>query len=101
MHFQDVEKNLIVLAAQSEIDKTRELIHNQPAHKLPASIRPNHMTTWVLPLVFVVVGSYAAIVWVISQPTIDIVVFGSVFCLAAVCSILLGIFISKRGRPTE
>lgn len=99
--FQDVEKNLIVLATQSEIDETRELIHNQPAHKPPASCRPNHMTTWIILLVFVVVGSYAATVWTISQATIDVVVFGLVFCFAAVCSALLGMFISKKSRPTE
>jgi hypothetical protein len=99
--FQDIEKNLIVLATRSEVDKTRELIHNQPAQKLPTSLRPNHITTWILLLVFAVVGSYTAIVWVVSQPTINVVVFGSVFCLAATCSVLLGIFISKRSRPAE
>ncbi len=94
--FQDVEKNLVVLATNSEIDKTRDLIHNQPEPKPTRKLRLNHMASWILLLVFVVVGSYAAIIWVLTQPTIDLVVFGSAFCIAAACSILLGIFVAKR-----
>ena len=31
--FQDVEKNVVILATDSEIDKTRNLIHTQPEPK--------------------------------------------------------------------
>jgi hypothetical protein len=94
--FQDVEKNLVILTTNSEIGKTRDLIHTQPEPKPTPRLRLNHMTSWILLLVFVVAGSYAAIIWILTQPTIDLVVFGSAFCIAAVCSILLGIFISRR-----
>jgi hypothetical protein len=94
--FQDVEKNLVVLAEKSEIDKTRDLIRTQPSLKPALQLRSNHMTSWILLLIFVVICSYATIIWVLSQPTIDLTIFGSVFCIATVCSILLGIFISKR-----
>jgi hypothetical protein len=95
--FQDVEKNLVVLAANSEIGKTRNLIHTQPDSTPASRLRPNHMTSWILLLVFVVVGSFATVVWVLNQPAIDLVVFGSAFCVASICSILLGIVISRRG----
>jgi hypothetical protein len=94
--FQDVEKNLVILATNSEIDKTRNLIHIQPEPTPTSGFRPNHMTSWILLLVFVVAGSYAAIIWILTRPKIDLVVFGSAFCIAAVCSILLGIFVSRR-----
>jgi hypothetical protein len=94
--FQDVEKNLVILATDSEISKTRNLIHNQPEPKPTPGLRPNHVTNWILLLVLATAGSYATIIWVLNQPTIDLVIFGSVFCVATICSALLGIFISKR-----
>jgi hypothetical protein len=94
--FQDVEKNLVILATNSEIDKTRDLIHTQPEPKPTPRLPLDHMTIWILLLVFVMAGSCAAIIWILIQPTINLVVFGSAFCIAAVCSILLGIFVSRR-----
>jgi len=99
--FQDIEKNLIVLAAKSEIDKTMDLIHTQPCPKSAPVLRPYHMASWTLPLIFLVISSYATIIWVLSQSTINPIIFGSAFCVAAVCSTLLAVFISKRKQPTE
>lgn len=95
--FQDVEKNLVVLATKSDIDKALNLSRSQQSVNKPTSVpRPSSMTNRILLLVFVVIGSFATIMWVLSQPTINLIIFGSVFCLAAACSILLAIFISKR-----
>jgi hypothetical protein len=94
--FQDVEKNLVILATNSEIGKTRELIYTQPGPKPTTRLRPSHMTSLILLLVSVMAGSYAGIIWILTQPTIDLLVFGSAFCIAAVSSILLGIFVSRR-----
>lgn len=95
--FQDVEKNLVILATDSEIDKMRNLIHNQPEPKPSArALRPSHMTIWTLLLAFLVAGSYATIIWILTQSKIDLVFFGSAFCVAAICSVLLGIFVSRR-----
>jgi hypothetical protein len=94
--FQDVEKNLIVLAAKSEIDKARDSIRTQPKPKPTLGLRPNYMTSWILLLVLVIAGSYATIIWVLNQPTTDLIIFGLAFCIATICSVLLGILISKR-----
>jgi len=95
--FQDVEKNLVILATDSEIDKTRKLIHNQPEPKpLAQALRPSHMMIWTLLLAFLVAGSYATIIWTLTQSKINLVLFGSAFCVAAICSVLLGIFVSRR-----
>jgi len=94
--FQDVEKNLVILATDSEINKMRNSIHTQLELKPSVGLPPSHMTRWILLLASVVAGSYAAIIWILTQPTINLVVFGSAFGIAAVCSILLGIFVSRR-----
>ena len=99
--FQDVEKNLVILATKSEIDKTQDLIHAQPCLKPTPVLRPNLVTSWILLLVFVVIGSYATIIWDLSQPTINLIIFSLAFCVAAVCSILLATLISKRKQPME
>ena len=94
--FQDVEKNQIVLAAKSEIDEAHDLICRQQKSILSPSCRSNHMTSWILVLAFVVASSYATIIWVLSQPNIDLIIFGSVFCIATIGSVCLGTCISKR-----
>ena len=95
--FQDVEKNLVILATDSEINKMRNLIHNQPEPTPSArALRPSHITSWILLLAFLVAGSYATILWILTQSKIDLVLFGSAFCIAAICSTLLGIFVSRR-----
>jgi hypothetical protein len=94
--FQDVEKNTVILATRPEMDKAQDLIRTQPKLKTTRRLQLNHMTSWILLMVFVVAGSYAAILWVLTQPTINLVFFASAFCIAAVCSALLGILVSRR-----
>lgn len=95
--FQDVEKELIVLAAKPEIDKTIGLIHTQPNPKPPMiALRRINVTKWILLLLFAVIGSYTMIIWVVSQPTVNILIFGSAFCVAAMCSVLLATLIAKK-----
>lgn len=93
--FQDVEKNLIVLAAKPEIDKALNLINTKP--KLTSASYPvkYRMTSSILLLVFATVGFYATALWALVQTPINLVIFGSFFCVSVVCSILLGMFISK------
>jgi hypothetical protein len=94
--FQDVEKNRVILATDPEINKTRNLIHARPEPKPSLAYRPSHLRSLILLLAFVVAGSYATIIWLLIQPQIDLVFFGSAFCVAAICSVLLGILVSRK-----
>jgi len=94
--FQDVEKNLVVLATEAEVKKTLDIARTTPVTEHIPKPKPNHTTAKILLLIVVVMASYATILWTITQPTINPVIFALAFCIAAACSIFLGIFISRR-----
>jgi hypothetical protein len=98
--FLDVEKSQVVLATKPEIDKALNLISTQPEliHTPDTNTKPKKylMTSLILLLTFVTAGSIAVTIWTLAQTTINLFVFGSFFCVAVACSILLGIVISKK-----
>jgi hypothetical protein len=97
--FLDVEKNQIVLATKAEVENTRGLIHSQSSKANEAVARPKRTTNinaGILLLIFVTVVSYSAIIWTLTLPAVDLVVFASASCAAIACSMLLGILISRR-----
>lgn len=94
--FQDVEKNIIAFATNSDVDKTLELIHTQPTLKSISANQPAHMTIWIPILILLVIGSYGTIIWFLSQAIINLIMFGLAFSVAAISSILLGILISRK-----
>ncbi len=94
--FQDVEKNQVAFATNSDIDRTLELIHNRPINKIAPGHRPTRVTIWILTLTLVAIGSYATIIWVLSQAFINLIIFVLAFIIAAISSVLLGILISRR-----
>jgi hypothetical protein len=96
--FQDVEKNLVILATNSEIDKTLQLIDTKSDSKPALTLRPSLPKSWIPMLVFIIIGSYTAIIWDLNQTTTNLIVFGLAFCVASACSILLATVISKRSR---
>ncbi len=98
--FQDVEKNQIILATQSEIQQTLDSVYSRRSPDSVSIPRSSYAIPKIGILVFAIIISYAAILWALIQATIDPVIFVSAFCVATVCSILLGVTISRR-KPRE
>jgi len=94
--FQDVEKNIIVLATEAEVKKTLGTSRTTPSIEYIPKPKPNHATAKILLLIVVVIVSYATILWTLTQPTINPIIFVLSFSIAAACSILLGMFISRK-----
>lgn len=96
--FQDVEKNLIVLATEAEVKQALDKVHSSPTPETTpkTKLKTTYFAPKIVSLIAVIVLSYAAILWAITQSTINAVVFVLAFTLAAACSILLGVFISKK-----
>jgi len=94
--FQDVDKNQIILATESDIKQTLDLVHSQPSpNRLPMP-KPSYALAKIWILISAIIISYGTILWTLTQPTINLVVFVSAFCIATICSILLGVAISRR-----
>jgi len=92
--FQDVDKNLIVLATDKQIKETQNLLYailsQQETYKPKLSIIK--AKTGIL--AFIVVASYMAILWALIQPVINPIIFVPAFSIAVACSILLGKILS-------
>ena len=98
--FQDVDKNIVVLATEAEVKQTFDEVHSSP-NSGPApkmKLKPAYFAPKIVSLTIAIILSYAAILWAITQPSINLVIFVLAFALAAVCSILVGALISQKNR---
>lgn len=94
--FQDVDKAQIILATESDRKRTLDLVHSRPSSHSTSMPRPSYASAKIWILISAIIISYGAILWALTQPTINIIIFISAFCIATLCSILLGITVSRR-----
>lgn len=87
--FQDVDKNFVILVTDQQIkqmqSQLQSMVRQQRAPIAKLSI-----------LAFIVVVSYAAILWDFMQPTINPIIFAPAFSIAVTCSIMLGKILSRE-----
>ena len=97
--FQDVDKNLIVLATDDQMKQTRNLLQSKPSLQpsQPTSItKPDYTKTKILALILIVVLSYAIVMWNLTQSSVNLIVLVPAFCLAVACSLLLGKLLAQK-----
>lgn len=93
--FQDVDKNLITLATDQQIEQTQNLLHSLLSQQQKPRAASN-LKSKIFVLVFVIVASYAAILWDFMQPALNPIIFVSAFSSAVVCSLMLGKTLSQE-----
>ncbi len=93
--FQDAEKNLVVLATDEQIKQTQSLLQSVLSTQEAPIAQQNSIKTKIGMLVSIVVASYLAILWALTQPTIEPIIFVPAFCIAMACSLMLGKMLSK------
>jgi len=94
--FQDIDKNLVILATDDQIKQTRNLLHAKPSPQRIPTIKPNYLKTKIWTLILVVILSYAILMWTIAQPTINLIILIPTFITATACSILLGKLLAQK-----
>lgn len=87
--FQDVDKNLIILATDQQIKGVQNLLHSVLSQER-SPVKLTNLKTKICILVFVVVASYTVILWDLMQPSISPIIFISAFSIAVACSLMLG-----------
>ena len=93
--FQDVEKNLIILATDQQTEQMQNLLHSSLSQQeKPRAV--SNLKSKIFVLVFVVVASYAAILWDLTQLTVNPIIFVSAFSIAVACSLMLGKILSQE-----
>jgi len=92
--FQDVDKNLVILATDQQIKRMQDLIHSSLSQQeKPEAI--SNLKSKIFLLVFAVVASYAAILWDLMQLAVNPIIFVSAFSIAVACSLMLGKILSQ------
>lgn len=93
--FQDVDKNLIILATDQQIEQTQGLLHSLLSQQeRPRAI--SNLKSKIFVLVFVIVASYIAILWDLMQLALNPIIFVSAFSIAVACSLMLGKILSQE-----
>lgn len=95
--FRDVDKNVIVLATDEQIKQMQDLLHSSLSREEEEHrAKLGGIKSKIAALVFVIVASYAAILWDLTQLTIDPIIFVSAFSIAVACSLMLGKILSQE-----
>jgi hypothetical protein len=94
--FQDVEKNLVTLATNQQIEESKNALHSILSQRGPFDVGLRSIVSVeIFALAFVIVVSYVVGVWALMQPVINPIVFISASIVAVLCSVALGKMLSK------
>jgi len=93
--FQDVDKNLVILATEQEIKQAQDLLQSMLSQQKMPTHKLSKINVKACILVSIVLASYAAIVWDLTQPIINPVIFIPAFSIAVACSLMLGKTLSQ------
>jgi len=96
--FQDVDKNLVILATDDQIKQTRNLLHAKPSPQRMPTIKPNYLKTKIGALIIIVILSYATVMWTLAQPAVNLVILIPAFTIGAACSLLLGKQLAQKQK---
>ena len=94
--FQDTDKNLVILATDQQIKQTQNLLHSILSQQETPTAKLSNIKTKICILVFIVAASYTAVLWALTQPTIDPIIFVPAFSIAVAGSLMLGKILSQQ-----
>jgi len=94
--FQDVDKNLVYLVTDQQIEQMQNLLHSILGQRETPRGRLSNLKIKICILVFVIIASYGAILWGLMQPAINSIIFVFAFSVAVACSIMLGKILSHK-----
>ena len=88
--FIDIDKNPVILATPQQIEQTQNLLHSVPSPQNMPTAKPSYIKAKILILAFIMVISYAVVLWSLLQPIIKPIIFMPAFSIAVACSLILG-----------
>jgi len=94
--FQDTDKNLVILATDQQIKQMQNLLDSILSQQETPTAKPSNIKIKIFISVFMVVASYTAILWALTQPTINPFIFVPAFSIAVAFSLMLGKILSQE-----
>ena len=89
-NFIDIDKNPVILATPQQIEQTQNLLHSRLSPQNMPTAKPCYIKAKILTSAFIMVISYAVVLWSLLQPIIKPIIFMPAFSIAVVCSLILG-----------
>jgi len=93
--FQDSDKNLVIFATEQEIKQAQNLLQSILSQRETPITRVFNLKSKATILVSLVLISYVAILWDLTQPIINPFIFVSALSVAVICSLMLGKILSQ------
>jgi hypothetical protein len=95
--FQDAERSLIVLATEQQIRGNHGLLTERLKQTEAREAKPKSIKTraYILTLTTLIVISYAAILYMVSELIVNLSILVPAFSIAIVCSVILGKVLSR------
>lgn len=96
--FQDVDRNMTVLATDEQIRRAQNLLNSALSHVQEDSggRGSGNVRVYKFALALIVVASYIAIVWDVMQPAVSPIIFVSALLIAIAGSVVLGKALSRH-----
>lgn len=97
--FQDVDKNMTVLATDEQIKQAWNLLNSaqtQFQKENSGKLGSVKVRIYTFILALIVVVSYVTMIWDVVQPVISPIIFVSAFFIAIAGSVVLGMMLSRR-----
>jgi len=95
--FEDIDRNRVNLATDQQMKRTQNLLDQIMSKQETLTTRPTMNKIKIFTLAFIVVVASAAILWNVTQPSINPFVFIIALSFAAICSLALGKMLTKIG----
>jgi len=93
--FEDVDKNLVILATDQQIKQARDMLNSMLTRQGASKAKMLGSRIKVSILILMVSLSYAAGLWALLQPIINLIIFVPAFFSAVACSLMLGKILSR------
>ena len=93
--FQDVNKNLVILATDQQIKQMQNLLRSVLRQQETPKAKLSNIKTKISILVFMIIASYTAILWDLTQSAVNSIIFVLAFSIAVACSLMLGKILSQ------
>jgi hypothetical protein len=90
--FQDSDKNLVVLATDEQIKHMRDRLNSALVQEEVG--KRGYFRVLLVALLAII--SYATMIWSLTQPAINLVVFVSGFSVSVICSLAIGELLSRK-----
>ena len=94
--FQDVNKNHVILTADQQIRQMQSRLHSILSQQEKPKARARDIRTNLFILICIIATSYVVILWDLTQPTINSIIFVIGLSIAVACSLVLGKILSQE-----